>query len=160
MNTHRTFKSDCKRLNEHFLEVCPGALFSVQVLEKLPGDGYVNGKVDYVMMRDRRQREQEWIKKLCTAYPYGLNTDVDGSKDVLSVRQLFPMLPRYGTRYIESRTRNNQPEQPHIQNLEALFLSLEEVPLKERDNLLRKNLEKGKKSKLKNLAQQARVKLR
>ena len=48
----------------------------------------------------------------------------------------------------------------HILSIEALFSRMEEVPLKERDNFLRKNLEKCKKSKLKNLAQEARLKIR
>ena len=67
INTHRTLESSCKRVNEHYSEVCPGAFFTVQVIEKLPGNGYVKGKLDSAMMRDRRKREDGWIKKLRTA---------------------------------------------------------------------------------------------
>ena len=43
MNVHRTGKTGCENNINHFTNVCPGAKFSIQVLEKLPGDGYKNG---------------------------------------------------------------------------------------------------------------------
>ena len=46
---------------------------SIQDLEKLPGDGYKNGSRDKEMYAHRLKREDFWIKKLRTIYPYGLN---------------------------------------------------------------------------------------
>ena len=39
MNVHRRGKSGCEILIDHFSNVCPGAEFSIEILEKLPGDG-------------------------------------------------------------------------------------------------------------------------
>ena len=36
MNIHRTSKTGCTFMIEHFNNVCPGASFSIQILEKLP----------------------------------------------------------------------------------------------------------------------------
>ena len=57
MNMHRKGKSGCEIVINHFTQVCPGAKFSIQVLEKLPGDGYKNGSRDKEMYRYRLQRE-------------------------------------------------------------------------------------------------------
>ena len=67
MNMHRKGKSGCEIVINHFTHVCPGAKFSIQVLEKLPGDGYKNGFIEI-----RRCigivsfREDFWMKKLQT----------------------------------------------------------------------------------------------
>ena len=46
MNIHRKGKTGCEILIDHFSNVCPGALFSIDILEKLPGDGYRDGVID------------------------------------------------------------------------------------------------------------------
>ena len=71
MNIHRKGKSGCEIAIDHYKNVCPGATFSVQILEKLPGNGYKNGKVDPAMLKYRLEREDYWIKTLRTSYPYG-----------------------------------------------------------------------------------------
>ena len=43
MNTHRRAKSGCEISINHYKHVCPGAKFSIQIIEKLEGDGYRNG---------------------------------------------------------------------------------------------------------------------
>ena len=73
MNIHRKGKSGCEVLIDHFSNVCPGSSFSIQILEKLPGNGYTNGVVDEQMRKYRLEREDYWIKTLRTVYPYGLN---------------------------------------------------------------------------------------
>ena len=45
----------------------------VQILEKLPGNGYINGQFDKAMLKTRLEREDYWMKTLRTVYPYGLN---------------------------------------------------------------------------------------
>ena len=37
MNIHRTSKTGCEIAIDHFTNVCPGATFSVQIIEILPG---------------------------------------------------------------------------------------------------------------------------
>ena len=46
MNIHRRGKTGCEILIDHFSNVCPGAEFSIDILEKLPGDGYKDGAID------------------------------------------------------------------------------------------------------------------
>ena len=54
--------------------LCKGAKFSVNVIEKLTGDGRgTDGKIDPTTSRIRRQKETEWMLKLRTVYPFGLN---------------------------------------------------------------------------------------
>ena len=53
MNIHRTSKSGCQISIDHYKDVCPGATFSIQILEVLPGDGYLNGKIDPAMLKLR-----------------------------------------------------------------------------------------------------------
>ena len=73
MNVHRKGKSGCEILIDHFSNVCPGSNFSIDILEKLPGNGYINGSIDAEMRKYRLEREDYWIKTLRTVYPYGLN---------------------------------------------------------------------------------------
>ena len=74
MNGHRTAKEGCKHELTHCNEACKGYHFQYQILEKLPGTGYTSsGLVDPAMLEIRKAKEDEWIKKLRTIYPYGLN---------------------------------------------------------------------------------------
>ena len=66
MNVHRKGKSGCEISIDHYTNVCPGTKFSIQILEKLPGNGYINGIVDPTMREYRIQRENYWMKKLRT----------------------------------------------------------------------------------------------
>ena len=81
------------------------AAFSIQVIEKLPGNGYENEKKDNAMMEYRLQREDYWTKTLRTVHPYGLNARTKFMNKDNPVRKLFPPLPRYGERFVETRTR-------------------------------------------------------
>ena len=58
----------------------------------------------------RLQREDYWIKKLCTIYPYGLNERAKNSNLEQPAGKLFPPLPRFGNRRekVEKR-RVNEP---------------------------------------------------
>ena len=69
MNIHRKAKTGCERFIDHFKNVCAGASFSVQIIEKLEGDGRTNGIIDPDLRKYRLQRENYWIKTLRTVYP-------------------------------------------------------------------------------------------
>ena len=100
MNVHRKGKSGCEICIDHFKNVCPGSSFSIQILEKLPGNGYLNGNLDQNMLKYRLEREDYWIKTLRTVYPYGLNQRTKFMCSSKPIGKLFPPLPRYGERYI------------------------------------------------------------
>ena len=61
------------KLPSIILKTCPHVSFSVQLLEKLPGNGYKDGEVDKPTLKYRLEREDHWIKTLRTIYPYVLN---------------------------------------------------------------------------------------
>lgn len=66
----------------HFTSgTCAGSKFSVNIIEKLVGNGRDNtNRLDPAVTAERRQREKWWINELRTVYPYGLNIRV-GSDD-------------------------------------------------------------------------------
>ena len=75
-NTHVSYSSHI--LANHFNSGhCKGASFSVNKIEKLSGDGRgEDGKLDPIMNRIRKKKKTEWMLKLRTVYPYGLNDRV------------------------------------------------------------------------------------
>ena len=55
MNTHRTAKAGCEHEIRHCKESCNGYNFKYQILEKLPGTGYLpSGEVDPEMLKVRK----------------------------------------------------------------------------------------------------------
>ena len=89
---------------------CKGATFSVNIIEKLNGDGREkNGKLDPSVTRNRRNKETNWMLKLRTVYPYGLNDRIgdeymrDRNHD--NVFAKFPPLMRI-KEGLKIRTRN------------------------------------------------------
>ena len=157
MNIHRKGKSGCEISIDHFSNVCPGAKFSVQILEKLPGNGYINGKFDKAMMRDRLMREDYWMKTLRTVYPYGLNERTKFMNKNKPVGQLFPSLPRYGSKFINQRSRSSNTCK--ISDLDSLIHSVYSYPLEDRANKVRVLLNRLKHSNLKKLAFEAKLAL-
>ena len=63
LNQHRTSKCGCEHLIHHSNEVCKMHSFTYQILEKLPGTGYKNGKLDLDMLKARQKCADDWIKK-------------------------------------------------------------------------------------------------
>ena len=80
---------------KHFREICKGCSFSVQIIEKFCGSGYVNNKVCHDAREIRLQREEYWMKTLRTIYPYGLNERVRHNIDNIPIGNLFPPIPRF-----------------------------------------------------------------
>jgi hypothetical protein len=117
MNQHRTSKCGCEHIIAHATDICPGHNFTYQIIEKLPGTGYVDGKLDPNMSKLRKEHEDEWIKKLRTIYPYGMNEKASGKEtdsQILhsAVGKMFPPLPRSGNRPIRSRANKNNRNPP------------------------------------------------
>ena len=51
INAHRRGKRDCEHSISHYKNVCKGASFSIQNLEKLEGDGFINGQQDFAVQK-------------------------------------------------------------------------------------------------------------
>ena len=68
----------CRILVDHFTSgLCQGATFTVHVIEKISGNGRdAEGNVDPTSTPVRRQKEREWMLRLHTVFPYGLNDRV------------------------------------------------------------------------------------
>ena len=158
MNGHRTAKEGCKHEINHCREACKGYHFQYQILEKLPGNGYnSSGVVDPVMTEIRKAREDEWIKKLRTIYPYGLNesaSDKETDSSVLqpAVGKLYPPLPR-SNRITRSRDNHNS----RVSNISSdeFFETLDNLIRNDIHNCfneIRKTLNLAKKKVLKEIA--------
>ena len=156
MNIHRAGKSSCKMFNEHYKDVCPGATFSIQILEKLPGNGYKNGKIDTEMRRYRKKREDMWMKLLRTVYPYGLNIKTENMKDDIPVGKLYPPLPRYSERYVDGRRiRGEGNRNLRLSDLDVFLEHLQGVDIILRGNYCRSLLAEYRKADLRKLAADA-----
>ena len=105
-------KSDFKVKNtiiaQHFRSgPCKGAKFSMQVIEKWDGNGREpGGKMCEIEQSKRIKKETEWMLKLRTIYPYGLNEKITeksnfdklDSVEGICKGILFPPLPRLSDR--------------------------------------------------------------
>ena len=157
MNVHRTSKSGCEHFIEHFSNVCTNKSFSIQVIEKLSGNGYDEiGDVSSEMTDKRLEREDFWMKKLRTIYPYGLNEKAKKKKsktvDNGSIGNLFPPLPRTGER--PSSSRNNRNNHFSAITKDEFFVQFDmaiQNNIKTSMNLIRKIIDKVKKKALKEI---------
>ena len=101
----------CRILSEHFNRgACKEARFSVHIIEKLSGNGRlpshrknVKGAVDPAITCLRRKKETDWMLKLRTVYPYGLNDRIGdeymSDRDNFYVCSRFPSLSRLREQY-------------------------------------------------------------
>ena len=158
MNQHRTSKCGCEHIVAHTTDICRRHNFTYQVIEKLPGTGYVNGELDPNMTKIRKQHEDEWIKKLRTIYPYGLNEKAAGKENdshVIhsAVGKLFPPLPRSGDRPVRSRSNKNNRNPPSTSaDFFSTFDSFFPSDIKNSFNNIRIILNSCKKKLLKEIA--------
>ena len=97
MNIHREGKSGCKHSINHYKNVCKGAI-SPFIPGKLERDAFINGHRDFAMQKLRLQREDYWMKKLRTIYPYCLNKRAKNSNLQQPTGKFFPPLPRFSNR--------------------------------------------------------------
>ena len=157
-NGHRTAKQGCEHIIRHCKEACNGYHFKYQILEKLPGSGYnTSGELDPEMTKLRKAREDEWIKRLRTLYPYGLNEkacdkETDSSIVQPAVGKLFPPLPR-SSRSIRSReSRNNHSSNISCEEFFEILGNLIQHDILNSFNEIRKTLNITKKKVLKEIA--------
>lgn len=145
----------CRILTEHFSQgFCKGADFTVNVIQKLPGDGRIAGKQpDPAVTRIRKQIETDWMLKLRTVYPYGLNDRI-GDEFTQDVREnifrRFPSLPRLQERY-KVRTRMPTSSQAILDNFIYIVNESIRTNIKNTMNLIRVLLSTLKRSHCKRL---------
>ena len=155
MNIHRRAKSGCQIFINHFTKICPGATFSIQIIEKLEGNGYLHGAIDPETREHRLKREDHWIKTLRTVYLYGLNEKTKDMNQAVPVGKLFPPLPRYGEKYLNQRSRNKINQNDTYANLDDFIQFITTFEHKTRGNEVRKLLDSLKHKHLKFLASEA-----
>ena len=68
----------CRILSEYFSKgLCKNATFTVNIIEKLHGTGRdEHGSIDSAITAIRRKKETDWMLKLRTVFPHGLNDRV------------------------------------------------------------------------------------
>ena len=158
-NQHRT------EMNEHFEfhrdTSCKNYSYSYQIIEKLPGTGYKeDGTIDEAMMKIRKDKEDVWIKKIRTIFPYGLCEKARGKENDSSIVHEAVgrsykgfTLPRTGTRPVRNRIKRNRKQS--IVSCDDFFLTLENLfsnNLQDSFNQIRILLNKTKKKVLKEIA--------
>ena len=103
----------CRIFVKHFTKgLCKGAEYSVQIIEKLEGNGRTaRNEIDPSATSKRRAREVHWMLKLRTVYRYGLNDRIDEyqREERKCVARRFPPLKRN----FERRARGNFHHSPH-----------------------------------------------
>ena len=81
------------------------------------------------MQKLRLQREDYWVKKLRTIYPYGLNERAKNSNLEQPTGKIFPPLPRFGNRRENvEKIRVNEPTK--FYTTDTLLAYIAEVPPK------------------------------
>ena len=159
MNCHRTSKVGCEHVINHSKNSCNGHFFEYQILEKFPGNGYDQfGSIDQDMSKTRLKHEEEWILKLRTIYPYGLNEKLSGKVtnsniDDIAIGKLYPPLPRTGIR--PTRTRKADISNLDSTSTDEFFKSLDHIlnnNLKQSFHQIRVILNNTKKRVLKDIA--------
>ena len=152
-------------MNDHFefhLETCCKTYsYSYQIIENFPGTGYNDdGTIDFAMSKVRKEREDIWIRKMRTLFPYGLCEKARKKVNDCSVvheavgKSFFGYpIPRRGVRPNRSRVNGNRSES--ILSCDDFFAHLEEILTSDifhSFNRIRILLNKAKKKVLKNIA--------
>ena len=88
-----------------FKNVCLGSKFTVQILEKLPANGYQNCAVNSEMLKYRLHFQDHWIKTIRTIYPYSLNQRTKLMCANKPICKSFPSFSKYGERYSDTIKR-------------------------------------------------------
>ncbi len=146
--------------SHHYKNVCPDATFKIQILEKLEGNGYKNGKVDPKLRTYRKKREDYWMKLLRTVYPYGLNLKTEDMKADIPIGKLYPPLPRYSERYTDGRRiRGEGRRNLRISDLDIFLEHLQGVDIKLRGDYCRCLLAEYRNTELRKLAVEANNRL-
>ena len=158
--THRAcmrgaeYTTGCKKLGEHFSTgPCKGSSYFVQILEKLSGSGRIGKEKDPEVTKERRRREQEWMLKLRTVYPYGLNDSLNSDMDPCGIVGIhFPSLPRNFSHPLVRRSSQKLKAFDHESFFRSLF-ELFQTNLRSVSKFLRVSLFGMRKSYLKTIAE-------
>ena len=106
------------------------------------------------MQKLHLQREDYWIKKLCTIYPYSLNETAKNSNLEQPTGKLFPPLPRFGNnRENLEKRRVNEPTK--FDTTDTLLAHIETFPPKNRRDNFHRILEGMDKKDVRKLASNA-----
>jgi len=124
INLHRTAKTGCQHMIDHFKNSCSGAGFKIQVLELFEGTGYSDNNRPCPTAREQRiKREDHWMKELRTIFPYGLNERARGQNFDTPVGKSFPSIPRSCLR--GPRTRDQRNNNHEVLDCKSFFLHLD-----------------------------------
>ena len=146
MSIHRKGKRDCEHSINHYKNVCKGTSFSIHILEKLEGDGFINGHRDFAVQNLPLQRVDYWMKKLRTIYPYGLNEGAKNSNLEQPTGKLFPTLPRFSNRRENLEKKMCHPCEPtRFATTDILLAHIATFSPKIRSDNFRRILERIKK---------------
>ena len=91
--------------------------YIVQIVEKHKGNGRKNNMLDPEISNERKMREDQWLIKLRTVYPYGLNDSLNDHSSMKVVDTtgitalLFSPLPRTLSRPPRVHNHNNNTSQ-------------------------------------------------
>ena len=157
INIHRTSKTGCEIVIKHFDKTCKAFSFTIQVLEILPGSGYNEfNEVDEENRKLRLEKEDIWMKKLRTIYPYGLNErakqKVSNDISLTPVGSIFPSLRQHCNAEKRYRGGKSRPSKVSANIFFDMVDKLISNHLKQAFNAIRKSLNNLKKSVLKQIA--------
>ena len=77
-----------------YIDICIVAKYQSQVIAKLPSNRRTNpGRLDPSWTQIRKTKENNWIKSLHTAFPYGLKDNI-GEKYHLHTTDISSSAPR------------------------------------------------------------------
>ena len=147
---------NCRILSEHFNKgFCKGAAFTVRIIEALEGSGRdENGKMDPSITTIRRKKETEWMLKLRTVSPYGLNDRIgdeymtERGNNIIFTR--FPSLKRYN-KHVRVRTKAGVSQNLLIDHFPYIIMESIKTDLRNTMNLIRVLLSSLRKSSYKKL---------
>ena len=149
----------CKILSRHFNQgPCQGAEYTIHIIEKLEGDGRdENNKIDKGIASLRRRKETEWMLKLQTVYPFGLNDRIgdeymtDREENIVSLR--FPPLKRIKKHTVRVRTKNNTKNDFITKNFIYIIMESIREDRKNSMNLIRVLLSSLRKAQVKKIGE-------
>lgn len=147
-NVHNTCIShpekdhSCRILSEHFSKgSCKGATYTVSIIEKLDGDGRdCDGNVDPSVTVIRRKKETDWMLKLRTVSPFGLNDRIgneympDKGNNIICKR--FPSLKRHN-KHSRVRTKTTVSHNLIVDHFPYIVMDSIKTNLRNTMNLIR-----------------------
>ena len=147
-------KPGCHILSAHFRKgLCKDSDYTVQIVEKLEGNGRTSrGIIDASQTAKRKEKELEWMLKLRTIYPYGLNDKIGTEKTPATeqsyIGKRFPPLKRNFSRVSRRGNKKGSDGLTHTDFLSKLDGYLQ-YNLKDTINFIRISITTMKKSQIK-----------